>query len=448
MKRNWIPLGVAACILVAVFASAAATKTTRSSAALSPQSVLDWNTHTWTLVSQAQHPREVTPPATRNLFQAEGLLYVSYVQAAVYDAVVAIGGRYQPYGFSLFAPEGASVDAAVAQAAHDVLSYYLSPWLTAAQIAQLDQWLTDSLGAIPNGQAKTDGVSVGHAAALGIIAIRTNDGRDGAEGNFGTGPIAPGAWVLTPGPFTFAQTPWLGTMHPFMLESPSQFRPGPPPKLDSGKWAKDFNETKDYGGALGTGLRTSEQTATAWFWNANVVNQFNDALRGVVTQRDMDVVDAAWLLAMANMTVEDAAMACWDAKYTYLFWRPLTAIRNADIDGNPKTTADPTWAPLVTHPNHPEYPSAHGCATGALVEILADALRTEKIDLTIKGAESGAATLTTQRTFGTVKDVTDQIQDARVWAGFHYRFAVIEGLKLAKKVVNYDLERNFRPVKH
>jgi len=434
----------ALAVAVGTLASVSSASQGSTAAVLSPQSVLDWNAHAWTVVSQAQHPREATPPATRNLFQSEGFLYLAYTQAAVYDAVVAIEGRYQPYGFSLLAPAGASPDAAVAEAAHDVLSYYLTPWLTAAQVAQLDGWLSASLGSIPDGQAKTDGISVGHAAALGIVAIRTNDGRDGAEGNFGTGPIVPGVWVLTPGPFTFAQTPWIATMHPFMLESTDQFRPGPPPALGSNTYARDLNEVEAYGSITST-VRTDDQTKTAYFWNANTINQYNDAFRGVVTQHDMDLVDAARLLAMGNMTVEDAAMACFDGKYHYLFWRPITAIQHADIDGNSRTAADPTWAPLLATPNHPEYPSAHGCVTGALAEILKKALGNDHIDLTIKGSETGATTLTTSRYFDSAQDLTNQIEDARVWIGFHFRSSVEAGVALGKSVAKYDLTRNFRP---
>ncbi len=444
--RLRLVLSAVLALAFGVLASASWAGHRSTAAALSPQTVLDWNSHAWTVVSQAQHPREVTPPATRNLFQGEGFIYMTYTQAAVYDAVVAIEGRYEPYGFSLFAPEGASPDAAVAQAAHDVLSYYLAPWLTPAQVTQLDTWLTDSLAAIPDGQSKADGISVGHAAAQGVIAIRTNDGRDGPEGTFGTGPIVPGEWVLTPGPFTFAQTPWMATtMHPFMLKSTSQFRAGPPPALGSGTYAKDLNEVKAYGSSAASTARSGDQTKTAYFWNANAINQFDDALRGVATQHDMDLVDAARLLAMGDTSVVDAAMACFDGKYHYLFWRPITAIQHADIDGNSKTEADPSWTPLITTPNHPEYPSAHGCATGAFTEALKQALGSDHIDLTIKGAEGGAVSLTTSRHFNTVQEMRDDVENARVWAGLHFRDSVKEGLKVGEKVARYGLDRNFRP---
>jgi hypothetical protein len=436
-----------ATLILALAVLAGSSQAKHSSAAsLSPQTVLDWNANAVNLVLQAQHPREVTPPATRSLFQAEGSLYVSYVQAAVYNAAVAIGGRYEPYGFSLFAPDGASANAAVAQAAHDVLAYYLTPMLTSAQVAILDGWLNTSLAAIPDGQAKTDGISVGHAAALGIEAIRSNDGRDGAEGNYGTGAIAPGAWVLTPGPFTFAQTPWLGWMHPFVLESADQFKSKAPPELSSNKWAKEFNETKAYG-RVDSAVRTDDQKRTAYFWNANVTNQFNRELRDAATQYDMDLVDAAHLLAAGDLAAEDAAMATWHAKYTHLFWRPLTAIRNAGIDGNSKTAADPTWAPLITHPNHPEWVSAHGSVSGALTQVLAEVLGTKDVNITIWGGENGSAALTTSRHYESINDIRDEVENARVWGGFHYRSSTDAGLKLGEKIAHWDLQHAFRPMK-
>ena len=446
-------VALSATLIVALGVLAGSSQAKHNSAAsLSPQAVLDWNTNAVSLVLQAQHPREVTPPATRSLFQAEGSLYVSYVQAAVYNAAIAIGGRYEPYGYSLFAPEGASANAAVAQAAHDVLMYYLaspaSPMLTSTQIATLDGWLSSSLAPIPDGQAKTDGISVGKAAALGIEAIRSNDGRDGAEGNYGTGAVAPGAWVLTPGPFTFAQTPWLGSMHPFVLESADQFKAKAPPELSSDKWAKDFNETKAYG-RIDSTVRSDDQRKTAFFWNANVTNQFNRELRDAASQYDMDLVDAAHLLAAGDLAAEDAAMATWHSKYTYLFWRPLTAIRNAGIDANSKTAADSTWSPLIAHPNHPEWPSAHGSVSGALTQVLAEVLETKDINITIWGGLEGPTptALSTSRHYDSINDIRDEVANARVWGGFHYRSATTAALKLGEKVAHWDLQHAFRPVK-
>ena len=153
-------------------------------------------------------------------------------------------------------------------------------------------------------------------------------------------------------------------MTPFMLKSPSQFRSDPPPALSSAKWARDFNEIKAYG-SVDSSVRSPEQTAIAQFWNANAVNQSNQAFQDVAGAHGMDSVDAARLLAMGDLIDSDALIACWDSKYHYLFWRPVMAIRNAAIDGNPATQADPAWTPLLVTPNHPEYPAAHTCLSGA-----------------------------------------------------------------------------------
>jgi hypothetical protein len=236
-------------------------------------------------------------------------------------------------------------------------------------------------------------------------------------------------------------------MTPFMLQAPSQFRVGPPPALTSRQYAKDLNETEAYG-AIKSTVRTPDETATAYFWNANAVNQYNQTMQNVVTQHEMDLVDAAHLFAMGDMVTADAGIACWDSKYFYLSWRPITAIQKADEDGNPDTTADPTWQPLLATPTHPEYPAAHGCLTSAFTDSLAAALGTSHLEVTIPGATNGGTTLTTTRVYNTVSDVQNQIPDARVWIGFHFRNSVEQGLGLGlgNEVAAWDLARNFQPV--
>ena len=168
----------------------------------------------------------------------------------------------------------------------------------------------------------------------------------------------------------------------------------------------------------------------------------------------MDLVDAAHLLAAGDMVVTDSALACFNQKYTYLFWRPITAIQNEGasgtpgLDGNTKTVGDPTWAPLLTTPNHPEWPSAHGCVTSAFTEVLADVLKTRNVDVTIFGAQGGASSLTTSRQFADVDQIKDQIVDARVWIGFHYRSSVIAGLRLGEQVARWDLDHAFGEARH
>ena len=218
----------------------------------------------------------------------------------------------------------------------------------------------------------------------------------------------------------------------------------PPPALSSPEYAADLNETELYGSATSL-VRTPAMTAIAYFWNANAINQINQTLQNVASQHDMDLLDTTRLLAAGNMVSTDAGMACFDSKYTYRFWRPITAIRNADLDGNPATTADPSWTPLVTTPNHPEYPSQHGCITSALAQVLANAVGTTDIDATMPGATGGGTTPTTSQTFATVDDLLTQLVNARVWIGFHYRHSVIAGENLGTNVANWELQRYFQP---
>jgi hypothetical protein len=403
---------------------------------------LQWNANALAAVRAAT---VVDPPGTapRAIYQTEGLLYMSYVQAAVYDAATKIGHRYVPYHHFSAAAGNASIEAAVASAAYNTLVDYLGdPSGTLAAEYQT------SIGALPNDANTARGIAVGQAAAADIFALRANDGRNGpSPAGLGapTDPVQPGAWVWAPPPsLQIAQTPWLATMRPFMLESTSQFRAPPPPALTSATYTTDLNETKDYGSAA-SAVRTPDETAIAYFWNANATSQLNKTLENVATQHDLDLLDTVRLLAAGNMVSTDAGMACFDSKYTYRFWRPITAIRNANLDGNPATTADPSWTPLVTTPNHPEYPSQHGCITSALADVLANAVGTTDIDATIPGATGGGTTLTTSQTFATVDDLLTQLVNARIWIGFHFRNSVVTGEHLGTDVANWELQRYFLP---
>ena len=263
-----------------------------------------------------------------------------------------------------------------------------------------------SIAALPDTKNTARGIAVGEAAAADIEALRANDGRNAASPaptvGTPTNPVQAGVWVWPPAPsLQIDQTPWMAVMQPFMLESTSQFRAPPPNALTSTQYTTDFNELE----ASGSNLPANDpRRDTAWFWNANVISQLNRTLEDFATQNNMDLLDTVRLLAMGNMVPTDAGMACFDSKYTYRFWRPITAIRNADIDGNPATTADTTWSPLTATPNHPEYPSQHGCATSALAQVLAHAVGTDEIDATIWGATAATPTgLVTSRVFPTVQ---------------------------------------------
>jgi hypothetical protein len=241
-----------------------------------------------------------------------------------------------------------------------------------------------------------------------------------------------------------AQTPWAAAMHPFMLDSPSQFRAPEPPALTSDTYAKDLNEIKALGSATST-VRTPEQTAIGQFWNANVVSQYNQLFRDVASKRGLDLVDAVRLFAMGDMVGADAGIACMDSKYHWLRWRPITAIRGAASDGNPATDPDPSWTPLLTTPNHPEYPAAHGCDGGAEAEVLTNALKTNAIDIDMPGATGGATTLTTTRHFATADDLRKEIVEARIYAGLHYRSSAVAGVELGTSVGKWTLQHFFQP---
>jgi hypothetical protein len=361
---------------------------------------------------------------------------MSYVQAAVYDAVTKIEGRYEPYhDFAFSVSAGASVQAAVAAAARTTLNYYL-PDQQGNIDAQYNAYIASLSGAV------TAGVAVGEAAANDIIALRSGDGLKAATPSYGQiGPILPGQWQLQPN--QAVQTPWLATMRPFLLDQASQFRAKPPPSLTSHLYARDFNETKAYG-AVDSTVRTPEQKAIAYFWVGNNINQYNQTMQNVVAQHGMDLADAAHLLAMGEIVTTDAGIACFDSKFFYQFWRPITAIRNADKDGNPDTTADPTWQSLLTVPGHPEYPSQHGCFTAAFSNALAAALKTKHLDVTMPGGVGGSTMLTTTQHFNTVDDMQDQVVDARVWLGFHFRNSVEQGEKLGNDVASWELKRYFK----
>jgi len=401
----------------------------KADAGSSAQVALDWNLNAVTAVRNAA-------PAK---FQTEGLIYMSYVQAAVYDAVTKIMGRYVPYHDFSANTAGASPEAAAIAASYNTLIVYLGD-----PDGSLAAKYTAAIAALPDA-GKAQGIAVGQAAAADVVALRAQDGRNAATATYGAiGPIVAGTWQVVP-PSTTAQTPWVAFMQPFLLKSPDQFRPDPPPTLSSAAWATEFNETKLYGAKNGA-VRTPDQTATAYFWNANVINQVNQTFRDFAIQHSLDLGDTARLLAMGELVETDAGIACFDAKYNYLFWRPYTAIRGADLDGNPDTVADPNWLPLVNTPNHPEYPAAHDCLTGALSALLAAVAGTDRINADIWGATDGGTTLTVKRHFDTADALQTEIVNARVWIGFHFRQSAVEGVVLGRKVAHWAMKRYFRPL--
>lgn len=371
------------------------------------------------------------------LTPAEGHVIFAYVAIAVYDSVMAVQEDYQPFAVDADAPDGTSAEAAVAAAAHRVLVHYLP----AQAPTILDPAYTTSLASIHDGRAKTDGVAVGEQVAAALIAMRADDGFRAPVAYTPPDPPIPGVWLPT------APTPpigtYLGLMRPFALESADQFRPNGPPRLLSKRWARDYNEVKEIGSSTST-TRTAEQTLAARFWAEPPVQQARGSFRRFVLDHRLDVVQASRFMAMVSVTYADALIACFDAKYHFAFWRPITAIRAGDTDGNDATIGDATWSPLLAGtPNHPEYPSAHSCITPTGGLVISRFLGTKQIDFTVP-----SVTGLGDRHFASARDLQDEVSNARIWGGIHYRTAVRDGIVIAKKTSNYVLAHYFKKAHH
>ena len=439
-------LRVLTIVLLSLTATGAGTATREAAAALpSGNSVAQWNKIAEDTVVGS------------GAFQNEGLVYMAYVSAAVYDAAVAVEGGYEPYGLAIRLRTKASAEAAVVEAAYRTLAHYFP-----AQAAPLASLYAESLGLIPEGPPKSLGQAVGQLAATSLIALRGGDGRMtpiGTTSPLPRRPAGPGLWRLTP-PFAAPQTPWVADVRPFVLKDGRQFRPGAPPALQSRRWTHEFDAIKTLGAATGS-ARTEEQTAIARFWSANVIRQYNRLARDVAQAHGLALVDTARLVAMVNIVGADAQIAVMDAKYHHRFWRPVTAIDPSAVtddgmgpfplgfdDGNPATSEQTGWRPLLTTPNHPEYPAAHGSITSAMAEVFRAFLGTRRIEVDIAGFDLAgpAGNLDAIRHFAHASDLRAEIVDARNWAGLHYRFSGMVGVELGRDVARYDLDRAFRRV--
>jgi hypothetical protein len=358
------------------------------------------------------------------LTPAEGHTIFAYVAIAVYDSVMAIHQDYEPFAVDADAPDGASAEAAVAAAAHAVLVHYLP----AQKLTILDPALIASLGSVPDGQAESDGVAVGEDVAAALIAMRADDGFRDAVTYTPPDPPIPGVWIPTaPSP---PIGPYLGLMRPFALDSADQFRPGGPPDLQSNEWARDYNEVKAYGSSAST-VRTAEQTVAARFWAEPPVQQARNSFRGFVLGHDLDVVQAARFMAMVSVVSVSSKNACFDAKYHFAFWRPITAIRAGDTDGNDATVGDPTWESHQNTPAVSDYPSTQSIFSAAAAVVLANFLGTDQVAFTIT---SGPPYANIKRSFTSFSQAARESADSRVYAGIHFRSACEDGLALGRKI--------------
>jgi hypothetical protein len=413
---------VVAVLVISLAGTATAAPTAATTRSEDPTVVSDWN------------EIAVTTLAGDTTKGVDSFLYMGFVQAAVYDAVVGVEGRYKPYRFHAHAPRGTSVQAAAVAAAYKVLVTYVP----SAQ-ATLDERYAASLATIPDGKAKTRGIRFGTRAAEHLIRLRANDGRN-APIAF-TQPPAPGVWRPTPPAFLPMSAPWLGFVTPLLVRSATQFAPPAPPALTSARYTRDFNEVKALGSATST-ERTPAQTDTARFFSGNGLVQYNAALRDQVRVRHLDIVDAARMFAAVDMSVADAVISVWHAKYVYGYWRPITAINLADTDGNPATVADPTWTPLVATPPYPEYPSGYNVVNSTVTHGLEDLFDTRHLQLTlISTAVPGV-----ERFYDSGRAERRDVVNARMWNGFHFRFANTAARDMGRRLTDWTLDHYFQPI--
>ena len=392
--------------------------------------VTDWN--------RILFEAALVPPATSPLVITR---VSAIVHAAVFDAVNGIERRYTPIHVEPAAPRGASRRAAAVQAAYATLVK-----LYPGQKTALDARLAASLAAIASDSATENSLSIargiewGQTVADAILAWRSTDGFTPPPPPF-LGGLAVGQWRPTPPAFAPGAGPQFAYMTPWAIQSPSQFRPAGPPALTSDRYTTDFNETKTMGSALSP-IRTTDQTTACLFWNSTSASYFwNHVAVTLGDERHTTLSENARLLALLNIAMADAAIACWDAKYYYVFWRPITAIPLAATDGNPGTEADLSWVPLFATPAHPEYPSGHSTVSGAAGAVLSDYFGEETAFTVISDVMVGV-----DRSFSSFSAALDEVAEARVFAGIHFRSACDDGRATGIGVGNYVIANSFQPI--
>jgi hypothetical protein len=361
-------------------------------------------------------------------------VWFAYVSIAVYDAVNAVHHhKFEPVYYRGLSPKGASDEAAALAAAHRVLVNYFP-----AQQVNLDAQFNSSLNAIAAGpQAKAEGMAVGEAAASALIEERVGDGLE-ADVSYTSGN-GPGVWQRTPPGFLPALTPWLGHMRPFTMKNAGQFLPDGPTPLSSEEWVAEFTQTRLFG-ELNSTTRTPAQSEIGLFWAVHTGQQYGRAFGYLVQNYRLDLLDSARLLAILWTGYADAGIGCWNAKFTYNFWRPVTAIR--DGGGNSELGADPNWTSLGTTPNHPEYPAAHGCATGVLSSLLADFFGTRRVNVVVDSTAFPDSLHT--HTFDNTGDWLNEVYWARIFAGFHFHHSFEDGALLGAQVARQLFGKHFR----
>jgi hypothetical protein len=355
-------------------------------------------------------------------------------QLAMFDAVNAVlGGAYRPFASRPVSVLGASAEAAAIRAAY-IVALNEFPTKTATIQSAYDASIA-GLSASP--AAISSGIIVGEAAAIAVLAARVGDRRNDPELEGYTAGSGPGVWTPTPPAFAAPQGPFLQFVTPFGYDDPARFRPKAPPALESRTYTIDYNEIKDLGRATETS-RTPAQSATALFWSPSATALWTANIRSLASS--MDLLTAARFEAIGIAAVTNAVIACWDAKYTYMFWRPVTAISAGDSDGNATTEADPAWTPFIATPVHPEYPSAHATIGASTLGFYTVWFGTTQLHLAFMG--NGGAV----RYYTNVKEIHAEESEARIWGGMHFRNSTEVGVSIGSRVGKYTATHLLKPL--
>jgi hypothetical protein len=401
--------------VAAVLAPLAVRVASASAVTTSPDALIAWDVIATSVITTSEEP-VVTDNSN------------AMVSAAMYDAVNAVAGApYEPYLVTPAATGTESVDAAVAAAAFDVLT-----WLFPQRRAQLQTRYDQFLSAIPDGPDKDGGLRVGREAAAAMTVARTGDGRNDASAAWTRG-TAPGQW--RPAPPNYADSAdWLPDVRTFAIPSGSTFRTSGPPALTSPEYTRDFNEVKSIGGAWSA--RSAEQNSVARFWATPGADY--EIKRQLATSQQLDALETARFFAVTDVARADAHIACYNEKKAWNFWRPVTAIRQAATDGNPNTTANPFWTPMLgATPGFPDYPSGRACHIAG--QMVAQRLFFGRDDVPYHATFANIT-----RNYTTFTQAVDEVINARVWEGIHFRSATIAGAGIGTQAAEYVVQHNFR----
>jgi hypothetical protein len=414
---------IVSCVFVIALSAAWAPAQSSTSESLSGVAVLDeWGDHI-TLLGVA-----VRENALRTQVRT------TIAQLAMFDAVnAALDGNFEPFASKPAAAPGASPEAAAIGAAYTVALYEFP-----SQVETIDTAYANSIAGLSASQEEIEaGIAVGEAAANAVLAKRDGDNRNLPDLTGYTPASGPGVWIPTPPAFAAPQTPFLQFVTPFGYDDPARFRPVAPPALESRTYLADYLEIKDYG-ALNSSSRTTDQSATALFWSGSASALWRANVRSLAAS--MDILTGARFEALGSAAVMNALIATWDSKFHYMFWRPVTAIRAGDTDGNPYTEADPDWTPFIVTPTHPEYIAAHSTVGASTTGFYTVWFGTDHFPLDFKGTGG------TVRHYESVEEIHAEESNARVWGGMHWRHSTEVGTRIGTRVGHYTATHLLKPL--